>query len=62
MLKNNRFCKGQNILDDSFKERMHNFFNPYEYNLESDLKDRGNPDLQAMKTKYHYERGKTKKS
>ena len=25
MLKNNRFCKGQNILDDSFKERMHNF-------------------------------------
>ena len=61
MLKNNRFCKGQNILDNSFKERMNNFFNPYEYKLESDLKDRKNHDLECMKTKNHEERKQLKK-
>ena len=30
MLKN----KGKDLLNDSFKERMGNYFNPFEYNLE----------------------------
>ena len=53
MLKNYRFIRGQNILDNSYKGRMNNYFNPFEYNLESELKDKENSDLNKRRTNSH---------
>ena len=53
MLKNYRFIRGQNILDNSYKGRMNNYFNPFEYNLESELKDKGNNDINKKRTNSH---------
>ena len=40
---------------------MLNYFNPYEYNLDSNLKDMENYEISKMKTKSHELRKKTKK-
>ena len=61
VIRNNRFYKSSDILNESYKERMNNYFNPYEYNLESNLKDLGNTDHLVMKSKNHEIRNKIKK-
>ena len=53
MLKNNNLYKSSNILDDSFKNRMNTYFNPYEFNLDSNLKMELNMDKNLFKSKSH---------
>lgn len=59
MLKNN-YYKNCDILDDSFRNRMNSYFNPYEYNFDSNIKNNINSDLVVMKSKNHNDRRKTK--
>lgn len=61
MLKNNSFYKGQDILNENFRVRMNNYFNPYEYNFESNLKDKENSDVINQKSKSHFDRKALKK-
>ncbi len=56
MLKNNSNYKNFDFLNENFRERMINYFNPYEYNFESNNKDKGNSDLNKMKSKDHLNR------
>ena len=53
MIRSNSFYKGKDLLDDSYLSRMKNYFNPYEYNLESNLKDQSNNDLKILHSKSH---------
>jgi len=61
MLKNNNVYKSSDIVNDNFINRMNSYFNPYEYNLDSNLKNNINNDLISMKSKSHSERNKIKK-
>lgn len=61
MTKNNSFYKGNNIINDTYKDRMFNYFNPYGYNFESNLKDRINTDISSQKSKSHHDRNSMKK-
>ena len=61
MLKNSNIYKSNDILDDSFKNKMNSFFNPYEYNFESNIKNEVNMDINLLKTKSHIDRKQTKK-
>ena len=53
MIRSNSFYKGKDLLDESYLNRMKNYFNPYEYNLESNLKDQSNNDLKILHSKSH---------
>lgn len=53
MIKSNSFYKGKDLLDDSYLSRMKNYFNPYEYNLESNLKNENNNNLKIFHSKPH---------
>ena len=53
MLRNNSFYKSSDILNDNYKNRMNSYFNPYEYNIESNERDAINQDKLAMKSKSH---------
>lgn len=57
---NNNFYKSSDILNDNYRNRMNSYFNPYEYNIESNLKNNNNMDLFAMRTKNHTDRKKLK--
>ena len=61
MINKNSFYKGQDILNESFIVRMNNYFNPYEYNFESNIKDNENSDITSQKSKSHIERKQIKK-
>lgn len=61
MLNNNNFYKSVDITDDNYISRMNNYFNPYEYNFESNNKNIQNNDLNNLKSKLHSERNKRKK-
>lgn len=61
MINKNSFYKGQDILNESFRVRMNNYFNPYEYNFESNIKDNENNDVTSQKSKSHIERKQIKK-
>ena len=61
MINKNSFYKGQDILNECFKVRMNNYFNPYEYNFESNIKDNENSDITSQKSKSHIERKQIKK-
>ena len=58
---NKSFYKGQDILNNNIRNIMNNYFNPYEYNLESNLKDKENNDIISQKSKSHMERKTNKK-
>lgn len=60
MLKNN-FYKSSDILNNDFANRMNSYFNPYEYNLEGNMKNNINSDLMSMKSKSHIEKKRIKK-
>jgi len=61
MLKGNNLYKDSDILDESFKSRMNSYFNPYEYNLDSTMKNDINMDMNLMKSKSHLNRKQIKK-
>ena len=61
VLYNKSYYKGQNILDSSFRNAMNNYFNPYEYNFESIIKDKKNTDVTNQKSQSHLERKNKKK-
>ena len=61
MIRQNSFYKGQDILNCNQRNIMHNYFNPYEYNFESNLKDRENSDIKSQKSISHTERKISKK-
>ena len=61
MIRNNSFYKGKDILNENNREKLFNYFNPYEYNFESNLKDMSNSDTNALKSKSHYDRKTMKK-
>ena len=54
MLKNKQI----NIFNESYKERLQNYFNPYLFSLEGLKEDK---DILNMKTKSHNERKKRDK-
>ena len=60
MLRNNVY-KSCDIMDNNYINRMNSYFNPYEYNLESNLKNEINSDLISMKSKEHIERKQIKR-
>ena len=53
MIRSNSFYKGKDLLDDSYLSRMKNYFNPFEYNLESNLKDQSDNDVKILHSKSH---------
>ena len=55
MLKNKQI----NIFNETYKERLFNYFNPYTFNLEGNKVI--NNDLISMKTKSHQDRKKINK-
>lgn len=61
MLSNNNFYKSSDISNDDYMNRMNTYFNPYEYNLESNNKNILNSDLSNLKSKSHIERIRRKK-
>ena len=61
MLRGRSFYKSSDFLNEDNKYKMDNYFNPYEYNLESSLKDQENGDLKNLKSKAHEIRNVTKK-
>ena len=60
MFYNNSFYKSNDLLNNNKKYKMYTCFNPYEYNLESNLKDKVNTDINNMKSLCHEERNKLK--
>ena len=60
MRRKNSFYKGIDLLNDNNRERMNNYFNPYEYNFESNNKDEINSDITCQKSKSHNERKQIK--
>ncbi len=61
MIRNNSVKKNSDFLKDDFKSVMDSYFNPYEYNLESNTNYDINKDQIAMKSKSHSERNLTKR-
>lgn len=61
MIKNNSFYKGQDIINNNVRNIMNNYFNPYEYNFESNLKDEQNRDITSKKSNSHSNRKSIKK-
>ena len=61
MISNNNFYRGNDLLEDSFKEMLKNYFNPYEYNIESSKRNQKNSDILCMKSKSHSVRNEIKK-
>ena len=59
---NKNYYRGSDFLDESFKNKLENIFNPYEYNLESNLKNQTNSDRLMMKSVSHPERNLKKQS
>jgi len=58
---NKNIYKNVDISDNSYRNRMNSYFNPYEYNFESVIKNNINMDECMMKSKSHIERKNRKK-
>ena len=50
---NKSFYKNIDISDNSYRNKMNSYFNPYEYNFESNIKNNINMDEYVMKSKSH---------
>ena len=61
MINNSSFYKSNDLLNNNKRYKMYNYFNPYGYNLESNLKDKANTDITLQKSLNHDERNKNKK-
>lgn len=55
-MANGSFYKNSDFLNENYKNRMMNYFNPYEYNFESNLKDKENLIKQTIKSISHNDR------
>ena len=53
MISNNDIYKSSDFLKEDFKNVMNSYFNPFEYNLESNLNYEINTDKLMMKSKNH---------
>ena len=53
MISNNDIYKSSDFLKEDFKSVMNSYFNPFEYNLESNLNYEINTDKIMMKSKNH---------
>ena len=53
MLRNISNYKNIDLLNDNYKDQLLNLLNPFEYNIESNLKDQKNSDIVCMKSKSH---------
>ncbi len=53
MLNKNSYYKSSDLLNEEYTSRMNSYFNPYGYNLESNLKDNVNQDIVKMRSKRH---------
>ncbi len=53
MLQKTSYYKGYDILNNDDRVRLFNYFNPYEYNFESNLKDKQNSDKIMQRSKSH---------
>lgn len=58
MIRNSNFNKCSDFLKNDFKEVMNSYFNPFEFNLESNYNYELNSDKMAMRSKNHAERKK----
>lgn len=58
---NKNIYKNVDISDNSYRNRMNSYFNPYEYNFESVIKSNINMDECMMKSKSHEIRKNRKK-
>ena len=56
MLGNSSYKKGYNFLEEDYKSRITNYFNPYGYDLEGSKNNEVSSDKLAMKTKNHENR------
>ena len=56
MYYNNSNYKSSDIDNINKRYLLYNYFNPYEYNLESNLKDKQNMDLIRCKSLEHEDR------
>ena len=61
MIYRHSFYKSSNITNKNNRYRLHTYFNPYEYNLESNNKDKDNNDLACQYSKAHENRGELRK-
>lgn len=61
MLRNSSYYKSSDVLSENYRDKMHGLLNPYEFNLESNIKDKQNGDMISSKTKSHIDRGQLKK-
>lgn len=50
---NKSVYKNIDISDNSYKNKINSYFNPYEYNFESNMKNNINMDEYMMKSKSH---------
>ena len=50
MLNSNNYYKGNDLINDNIREERKNLLNPYEYNFESNLKNKINSDITSQKT------------
>jgi len=50
---NKNVYKNIDISDNSYRNKMNSYFNPYEYNFESNIKNNINMDEYVMKSKSH---------
>lgn len=50
---NKSVYKNIDISDNSYRNKMNSYFNPYEYNFESNIKNNINMDEYVMKSKSH---------
>ena len=56
MFKDSSVYKSKDLTNINKRNNKKNYFNPYEYNLESNLKDKDNMDILCQKSISHSER------
>jgi hypothetical protein len=56
MISSNSYYKGIDLSIDDNLKIMKNYFNPYEYNIESCLKDKYNEEISKMRSVSHTNR------
>lgn len=49
-----------NLLDENYKDRLNNYFNPYNFNFDGNV-NKVNNDISCMKTKSHINRKRVNK-
>lgn len=61
LMINNSFYKSSDLTNNNKRLRIKNLLNPYEYNFESNFKDRENTDISCQRSQNHAERNVNRK-